>query len=203
VAKGSGFERQLCKMLSTWISEGKTDDVFWRTAGSGGRATVRAKKNKESARSMHGDILANATGDAALDLLAKQFLEIVTIEAKAGYSNATPYQVFDKRPTAKLQTWETFFVQAARECTQAKTFGWLIISKRNLAQEVVWMPDNVLKLLRKVEPSFGVRTPTMSVSTRCRTKAGATVPIAATAVSLVHFLRQPPHIWAQAHAEIS
>lgn len=39
-AKGSDFERSVCKDLSLWVSDGKHVDLFWRSAMSGGRATV-------------------------------------------------------------------------------------------------------------------------------------------------------------------
>jgi hypothetical protein len=55
--KGSSFEREICKKLSLWISDGKSDDLFWRSAMSGGRATVRTKKGRTTA-SGHGDITA-------------------------------------------------------------------------------------------------------------------------------------------------
>lgn len=42
--KGSAFEREVCKALSLWVSGGKRDDVYWRSAMSGGRATLRSKK---------------------------------------------------------------------------------------------------------------------------------------------------------------
>lgn len=38
--KGSQFEREVCKRLSFWITHGKREDCFWRSAMSGGRATV-------------------------------------------------------------------------------------------------------------------------------------------------------------------
>jgi hypothetical protein len=55
--KGGSFEREICKKLSEWVSNGKSDDLFWRSAMSGGRATVRKKKNQETA-SGQGDITA-------------------------------------------------------------------------------------------------------------------------------------------------
>ena len=42
--KGQAFERLVCRQLSLWVSGGKQDDLFWRSAISGGRATVRAAK---------------------------------------------------------------------------------------------------------------------------------------------------------------
>ncbi len=43
-SKGSSFERKVCKDLSLWVSDGKAEDIFWRTAMSGGRSTVAHKK---------------------------------------------------------------------------------------------------------------------------------------------------------------
>lgn len=41
--KGGEFERQVCKTLSLWVSDGKRKDLFWRSAMSGGRATIAGK----------------------------------------------------------------------------------------------------------------------------------------------------------------
>lgn len=38
--KGAQFEREICKALSLWVTGGKRGDVFWRSAMSGGRATM-------------------------------------------------------------------------------------------------------------------------------------------------------------------
>ena len=38
--KGSGFERDVCVALSKWITNGERIDCLWRSAMSGGRATV-------------------------------------------------------------------------------------------------------------------------------------------------------------------
>jgi len=45
MAKGSSFEREICTILSKWWTNNERDDVFWRTAGSGARATTRSKNN--------------------------------------------------------------------------------------------------------------------------------------------------------------
>lgn len=45
--KGSAFERQVCTALSRWITHGAKDDCFWRSAMSGGRATVAHKAGKK------------------------------------------------------------------------------------------------------------------------------------------------------------
>lgn len=56
-AKGSSFERVICKDLSLWVSGGARDDLYWRSAMSGGRATVAKKKGKSLAH-VSGDICA-------------------------------------------------------------------------------------------------------------------------------------------------
>lgn len=56
-AKGGSFERSTCKGLSLWLTQGKDEDVFWRAAMSGGRATVGKKSGKNLAKQA-GDISA-------------------------------------------------------------------------------------------------------------------------------------------------
>lgn len=55
-AKGAQFERHVCALLSRWITNGKRDDCFWRSAMSGGRATVQTRKGKANRQA--GDITA-------------------------------------------------------------------------------------------------------------------------------------------------
>ncbi len=55
--KGAQFERDVCKALSLWISGGEHEDVFWRSAMSGGRATI-ARQKRRDASSAAGDISA-------------------------------------------------------------------------------------------------------------------------------------------------
>lgn len=55
--KGAQFERDVCEFLSQWLSEGKRKDLFWRSAMSGGRATVARKRGKHL-KAQEGDITA-------------------------------------------------------------------------------------------------------------------------------------------------
>ena len=55
--KGPKHERNFCKRLSKWWTSGRRDDIFWRTAGSGARATTRAKKGIRTHDS-YGDLKA-------------------------------------------------------------------------------------------------------------------------------------------------
>ena len=72
--KGAQFERDICKKLSTWVSNGKRDDVFWRSAMSGGRATV-GQKTGIKRDSQVGDI-------SSIDPLGTDLLKTFYIECK-------------------------------------------------------------------------------------------------------------------------
>lgn len=56
--KGAAFERVVCSQLSQWLTDGKRKDLFWRSAMSGGRATVHVRKGQSIRQS--GDITAVA-----------------------------------------------------------------------------------------------------------------------------------------------
>lgn len=62
--KGSQFEREICVKMSEWVTAGRKKDVFWRTAMSGGRATVFKKKGSLFRQS--GDLCAVAPEGHAL-----------------------------------------------------------------------------------------------------------------------------------------
>ena len=72
--KGSGFEREICKKLSDWISGGERDDIFWRSAMSGGRATLQFKKGADN-KSQVGDI-------SSINKLGDKFTDHFVIECK-------------------------------------------------------------------------------------------------------------------------
>lgn len=79
MAKGANFERQIAKQLSLWYSKGKRDDIFWRTAISGGRATTRMKQGKQT---------ANSAGDLGfLHHSGKPFIDMCVVEIKRGYNS--------------------------------------------------------------------------------------------------------------------
>ena len=57
--KGASFERSVAKALSLWVTDGKKEDCFWRSAMSGGRSTVHLKKGKKLDQHA-GDITATS-----------------------------------------------------------------------------------------------------------------------------------------------
>lgn len=87
--KGGSMEREVATKLSLWWSEGASDDLFWRSQASGGRATVRGKRGKANP-DQFGDIVATG-GDASL-LMSKW-----SIEVKTGYAS--------KNKDKKITNW--------------------------------------------------------------------------------------------------
>lgn len=72
--KGSAFERAVCKRLSLWLSDGSRDDLLWRSAMSGGRATVQFNAGKSVNLTQSGDV--SAIGREACDFCERTFVEI-------------------------------------------------------------------------------------------------------------------------------
>lgn len=87
--KGSAFERQVCVALSRWVSAGSRDDCFWRSAMSGGRATVRNKQGRQQ-QSMVGDISAVAQpGHAFLSVFVVECKHIKNLDVLSAFTTAS------------------------------------------------------------------------------------------------------------------
>lgn len=136
--KGSAFEREICKKLSLWWTNGKRDDVFWRSSQSGGRATTRAKQGKTTAGS-YGDI-------CALDPIGAPLLEAFTIELKRGKSGGFPGDVIDLEFGGK-NPWIKTVEQVRRARKQAGSKTWMIIAKRDRRLTMIYMPAHVSEFI--------------------------------------------------------
>lgn len=132
MAKGSQFEREFCRRLSEWWSDGEHDDLFWRSSQSGGRATVRRRKGK-STRGHCGDITAT-------DSVGEPLLKLVTFELKRGYGRATIHDLLDQPDTAKEQTWGAWLKQARAAALNAGTPYAIVVHKRDRRRAVIFFP---------------------------------------------------------------
>lgn len=73
MGKGQENERELCKIFSRWWTEGERDDIFWRTPGSGARASVRTRLGKNPQQGF-GDMLAeDPSGQVLVDCCFFEF----------------------------------------------------------------------------------------------------------------------------------
>lgn len=105
MAKGGDYEREICKRLSLWLTNGRDDDQLWRSSQSGGRATSRAKRGKGT-KGHAGDTVATGKYGARL-------LKLVTLEIKRGYSKvANVHSLLDLRPrNDAVQVYEDWMWQ--------------------------------------------------------------------------------------------
>jgi hypothetical protein len=81
--KGSAFERLVCRKLSVWVSgDERRGDLFWRSAMSGGRATL-ARKRGETSR-IAGDIAAvSPEGHALTDFFYVECKHLKSLDLTA------------------------------------------------------------------------------------------------------------------------
>ncbi len=138
---GSAFERLIATRLSLWWSAGERDDLFWRSAGSGGRAKSRGRKGKKT-HGHHGDIAATHSDGEPL-------MELLTIELKRGYSKTTVADMLDKLRTAAVQEWESWVLQTIESHEQAGSHAWLLVQSRKQRQPIVFYPSHFHKHLAR------------------------------------------------------
>lgn len=143
--KGSSYEREICKKLSLWWTYGEDDDVFWRTAGSGARATGRRKQGKKTF-GQDGDIQAT-------NPIGQPFVDLFAVEIKRGYKDANPMSVFDHKPGKPLCPFLKFIQQADRACSSSESPFWLIIHKRDRKVEMIYFSFLILRDLG-LPPNF-------------------------------------------------
>ena len=128
MAKGSQFERDICRQLSLWWTNGESDSVFWRTSNSGGRATVRSRKGLKT-KNHYGDIMA-------VDPIGEPFLKFFTVELKRGYNRHSIADLLDQDKPLYFQ----WIKKACKEVTEAGSKNWLLIVKRDRRETIVMMP---------------------------------------------------------------
>lgn len=131
-AKGSSFEREICKRLSLWISNGTAEDCLWRSAMSGGRSTVAGKRGANLSRQA-GDISAiSPEGHALTDKFFVECKHVKNLNVRG-------------LVTGKGLLW-SFWIEA---CSQAATYSKspLLIAKQNNWATIVCTSHTGLALL--------------------------------------------------------
>lgn len=142
-SKGTQYERDICKKLSLWWTNGKRNDIFWTTSGSGSRAT-RATKMKAK---QFGDV-------CAIDPKGDHLIDLFTIELKRGYNNKTPFDILDSRD----KTWLSWFEDIQRDHERAGSLAWWIISKRDRRKELVTIPEHLDLQIASIQNLQTIRT---------------------------------------------
>ena len=148
-AKGSQFEREICRLLSKWWTSSARDDIFYRTGASGGRATSRAVK---------GASTANSAGDVGyLDADGEPLLKAFTFELKKGYPAVSIVRLIDNPLAVKSDNLAGWFAQAEAESKLASSLSWVVIHSSPRKPTLIYLPAIAhLKLMElSSEPSRG------------------------------------------------
>lgn len=130
--KGSAFEREIAEKLSRWVSNGEKEDCFWRSATSGGRATVARKR---------GRLLQSQTGDlSAIHSLGEPFLNQFYLELK--FYRDLNYTGIITGKGYLIEFWNNTVKEAASYKKHP-----ILIAKQNRVPTMVFMNELGLRLL--------------------------------------------------------
>lgn len=124
--KGAAYERLIAKQFSLWISMGRTADLLWRSAGSGGRSTMRRKQTGKG-------IDYHASDIAPLHPDAEPFSGTFTLECKSYRSIELRQVLYDWKASIVAKWW----AQACRDAASVNRFPLLVMKENQKPSLVV------------------------------------------------------------------
>jgi hypothetical protein len=113
-SRGSGFEREIAKTLTLWITGKEKPYVLWRTPSSGAMITNKVSTDAS------GDIIAIMPEGRVIT-------DVISMEAKVGYAEVDLMKHFKKQ---KNNILEGFWEQCIRDSRIANKHGMLIYRKK-------------------------------------------------------------------------
>jgi hypothetical protein len=140
-SKGMNFERVTCRKLSLWLTKGLRDDVLWRSAASGGRATAGKKRGQDLAH-VAGDLCA--VRPEGYDFASKFFCELKS------YKNLQVERfVLEKRGTL----WD-FWQKAQKEAYEYGKRPMMILKQNQLKEFVLMRACDAVNIEGGIRTSF-------------------------------------------------
>lgn len=134
-AKGSGWERDICRFLTKWVSGQEKPYIFWRTPGSGSFVT--------------NNVSTDASGDIISILPEGRFFtDIISCEAKIGYDEIDLFKHFKD---VKNNTLESFWCQCIRDANKSNKYGMLVYKKSGY-KPMVGVDDRLINELHMKLP---------------------------------------------------
>lgn len=134
--KGAAFERAVCVALSKWVSGDERQDLFWRSAMSGGRSTLGRKKHTA------GEFTAQAGDVTATDPLGHLLCSLFMIECKF-YANLRT----DCLAWRRIGVFGAFFAKARTEARRFQKLPMLIAKQNGFPELVAVCPQGYRVLL--------------------------------------------------------
>ena len=141
MGKGSGFEREMCKKISLWWTNQTRDDIFWRTSGSGARATTRFRRSNKNTYGNSGDLKAE-------DPIGKPFTDVFTVEMKRGYKSWSIMDQIDHGKKAAESIFSKFLKQTLMAANRPDCYNYpMLITRKDQHVEMVTIPTVLLHQL--------------------------------------------------------
>lgn len=134
-SKGGSFEREICKKLSLWVSANTRDDIFWRSAMSGGRASVKFKKGEQNL-TQQGDI-------SAIDPGGHFFIEKFIVECKFYKNLYLENLIFNTSKNGVISFWNTLI-----KLTAASNKIPFLVAKQNHKNPILLTSLEVRRILK-------------------------------------------------------
>ena len=144
MGKGQDFERQVCRTLSLWWTDGEDADVFWRNR-------VRSTKESPDAKHQLGDV-------TALKAIGAPLVERFSIEIKTGYSKTKkglrtrniPWDLLDLLDGKKdgKKTLLEFWAQCMKDA-ELSSKRPLLIFKRDFHEPVICLESSMVALIEE------------------------------------------------------
>jgi hypothetical protein len=147
MSKGGGFEGNISKEFSLYLTHMKTEDGIWRTEGSGARATNKAKANMKVRQEQYGDITYTIPE-------CKFWFDIFSIECKTGYAKKTKDKTKTKTTlthwslldmidsSQKLSQFHEFWEQCLNDAIESRREP-ILIFRRNRRSPCITMRNDV------------------------------------------------------------
>jgi len=150
MGKGENFEREICRVLSSWWTNHERDDIFWRSR-------LRRTKKSPNARHQLGDLRAD-------DPRGFPLIDVFNIELKCGYSKNrsgkkvrnVPWDVLDLidyTGASKTNSLLHFWNQTLTDATISSRIP-LLIFKRDYHVPVVCMYFSTFLTLKEYVGEF-------------------------------------------------
>ncbi len=133
--KGGAYERAKSRALSLWFTLGERDDIFWRTSGSGAKATVNLESGTRVDLNYFGDIGARGR-------VGQEFIERVNIECKAYKSFYLMDVLKENKNPCEL---DIFWNEACKEANDSGRWPVLIMKKNYFPEMIAVDYEGIFK----------------------------------------------------------
>lgn len=136
-AKGSAFEREMCRTFSLWYSKGTAEDYYWRTSGSGSRATNLHIHGKDLTKYQHGDMtFVRPEGRPLVTYFSFEFKSYAGIDFHGIFHGISPEN-----------SLLSFWAKCVRDAEESQRVPWLV-TKVISGQAISWVPRQLLEVFQ-------------------------------------------------------